>query len=144
MGGPETGPAEPSGSAGPVSPWYREEFLVEQDYRAGPLPSPSELRQYGEVDPRAPAIIFREFEQESGHRREIEWAIVSGESKRADRGQLFALAVLLSGLLIGGFLVYTNHDVAGSVIAGADLVAGAALFIRESRGSGTPEPEGSR
>ncbi len=133
MSGPATGPAEHSDSAGPVSHWYREEFVVDREYREGPIPSAAELAHYRQVHPSAPGIILREFQLESQHRRRIEMEIVSGESRRADRGQKFALTVLVLGLVIGGILVLTGHDVAGTVIAGADLVAGAALFVRGSR-----------
>jgi hypothetical protein len=40
------------------------------------------------------------------------------------------LTVLVLGFLIGGALVYFDHDIAGTTIVGADLVAAAALFLR--------------
>ena len=54
---------------------------------------------------------------------------MAGENGRANRGQIFALVILLVGMLIGGFLVHAGHDWAGTLIAGANLLGMAALFI---------------
>lgn len=139
--GPVTGPAEPDGSAGPVSRWVREGIVIAAAVTAGPLPSAAEMEHYREVDPAAPEVILREFQEESAHRRSVEWAIVRGEDVRANRGQVFGLTVFLTGLLMGGALAFAGHDLAGSVIAGADLVAGAAIFVRGARHAGGPDDE---
>jgi uncharacterized membrane protein len=137
--GPETGPAEPIGSAGPVSRWVREGIVISAAVSAGPLPSAAELEHYREVNPAAPEVILREYQEESAHRRSVEWEIVRGENARANRGQVFGLTVFLTGLLVGGALAFAGHDMAGSIIAGADLVAGAAIFVRGARHAGDPD-----
>ena len=84
-------------------------------------------------------MILREYQEESAHRRSVEWAIVRGENVRANRGQVFGLTVFLTGLLMGGALAFAGHEMAGSFIAGADLVAGAAIFVRGVRHAGDAE-----
>ncbi|HSU13373.1 DUF2335 domain-containing protein [Longimicrobium sp.] len=104
----------------------------------GPLPSAAELARYKEVDPRAPQVILAQFRAEGLHRRRLEAEIVRGENGRASRGQVFALLILLVGLLAGVFLVRTGHDTAGTLIAGGNLLGMGAIFLRETR----PEPTG--
>ena len=119
---------------------YRSE-LVFQESR-GPIPSAAEIAGYAQVYPDAPAILFRELQAESAHRRAMEQEIVRGESRRADRGQLIAATVFILGLVIGGGLVALGHDMAGAAIVGADLVSGAAIFLRQySRADADPLPK---
>lgn len=112
---------------------YRREVVFQE--RRGPIPSAAEIARYAQVYPDAPAILFTEFQTESAHRRALEQEIVRGESRRADRGQLIAATVFILGLLIGGGLVALGHDVAGAAIVGADLVSGAAIFVRQHSGA---------
>jgi len=103
----------------------------------GPLPSGRELKRYREADPSAPRIILDEFRAESRHRRYMEREIIKGENRRADRGQIFALLIIVVGLTISAFLILGGHDLAGGFIAGLDLLGVAALFL-----SGAAAPRG--
>jgi uncharacterized membrane protein len=119
---------------------YQSQFVFEQS--RGPIPSAAEIARYAQVYPDAPKILFNELQTESAHRRTIEQEIVRTESRRADRGQLIAATVFILGLLIGGGLVALDHDVAGATIVGADLVSGAAIFLRQNnRADADPLPK---
>lgn len=110
---------------------FQSQFVFEQS--RGPIPSAAEIARYAQVYPEAPAILFTELQAESAHRRALEREIVLAESRRADRGQAIAATVFILGLLIGGGLVALGHDAAGAAIVGADLVSGAAIFLRQHR-----------
>ena len=116
-------------SAGGDLAFYRERLLLAAEFSDGPLPSGRELKRYREADPSAPRIILDEFRAESRHRRHMEREIVSGENRRADRGQVFALVVMLVGLSFAALLVQGGHDWAGGIIGGIDLLGVAALFL---------------
>jgi hypothetical protein len=118
-----------SPSAGGDLAFYHERLILATREREGPLPSGRELRRYREADPSAPRIILDEFRAESLHRRHMEREIVAGENRRADRGQLFALVIILVGLTISALLIQGGHDVAGGFIGGLDLLGIAALFL---------------
>jgi uncharacterized membrane protein len=109
--------------------FYRQRLVLATEEREGPLPSGRELRRYREADPSAPRIILHEFRAESRHRRHLERQIVTGENRRADRGQVFALVIILVGLTISALLIQGGHDVAGGFIGGLDLLGMAALFL---------------
>jgi hypothetical protein len=124
--------------------FYRERLLLAAEYSDGPLPSGRELKRYREADPSAPRIILDEFRAESRHRRHIEREIVTSENRRADRGQVFALVIVLVGLAFSALLVQGGHDWAGGIIGGLDLLGMAALFLtgaasREGEPSKDPE-----
>ena len=109
--------------------WRRQRVVLAAEYADGPLPSGSELKLYGEADPRAPRIIFDEFRAESRHRRYLERELVAAENRRADRGQIFALVVMLVGLGFSALLIQDGHDWAGVAVGGANLLGMAAIFL---------------
>jgi hypothetical protein len=115
--------------------------VLATEEREGPLPSGRELRRYREADPSAPRIILEEFRAESRHRRHMEREIVTGENRRADRGQVFALVIILVGLTISAFLIQGGHDVAGGFIAAMDLLGMAALFLSSAAAQREAEPK---
>ena len=127
-------------SAGGDLAFYRAQLLLAAEYSDGPLPSGRELKRYREADPSAPRIILDEFRAESRHRRHIEREIVAGENRRADRGQVFALVVMLVGLSFSALLIQGGHDWAGGIIGGLDLLGMAALFITGAAASRDNEP----
>lgn len=109
--------------------WRNGRLLVAAEYADGPLPSARELKRYREADPRAPRIILDEFRTEGQHRRELERELVAAENRRADRGQVFALVVMLVGLCISALLIHGGHDWAGAAVGGANLLSMGTIFI---------------
>lgn len=135
-------PFRPPSTGSEVAWRDRTRVLIAEEYTDGPLPSGTELKRYREADPEAPRIILEEFRAESRHRRHVERDIVTGENRRADRGQVFALVTILLGLTLSALLILDDHDLAGGLIGGIDLLGMAALFLtggalpreREARG----------
>lgn len=60
--------------------------IQKREIHAGPLPSPRILREFRDLYPDAPRIIFEEFEAQSAHRRKIEEAVIATNNKLAIRG----------------------------------------------------------
>ena len=110
-------------------PWRRRRVVLAAEYTDGPLPSARELKRYREADPRAPRIILDEFRMEGQHRRQLDCEFATAENRRAERGQLFALVVILVGLGISALLIYADHEWAGAAVGGVNLLGMATLFI---------------
>ena len=95
----------------------------------GPLPPPHELRQYNEIVPGAADRIIEMAEKQSDHRIQMEKTVIGGDSKRSYIG-IFA-AFILSAMAIGGgiYLIANDHDWAGSILIGLDMIGLASVFI---------------
>lgn len=109
--------------------WRRRRFFLAAEFEEGPLPSARELKRYREAAPEAPVIILDEFRNEARHRRRLERELVTAENRRAERGQLFALVVILVGLGISALLIHGGHEWAGAAVGGVNLLGMATLFI---------------
>ncbi|HET7461317.1 MAG TPA: hypothetical protein VFJ82_08705 [Longimicrobium sp.] len=122
------------GSLELASVGYRRVPRVPLYYAEPVLPSPRVLAGYRAAGRDAPGAILAHFLTEGAHRRRIELAMVYDEQQRLRRGQWFALVIMLTGMLVSARLVQAGHDWAGTVLAGGNLVAMGALFLRAGRG----------
>ena len=92
---------------------------------SSPLPEPTVFRQYDEVLPGFARQVLDAAREEVHHRRRLE----QDESRRQRLGQVFALIVALSFLGVAFALVSEGHDVAGTVLGTADLIALVTAFL---------------
>ena len=104
---------------------------------SGPLPDPETLGKYEKVYPGLARCIVESFESEYRHRHEMEALALKAdisamELAHADvkRGQALGFSISIVGLLIGGGLVYLQHDVAGSIIGASGLASVLAAFFK--------------
>lgn len=95
---------------------------------AGPLPPPDLLARYGELHPDAVAVILRNFDEQSRHRRNMEAAVVTGSERRADRGQPLAAGLLALGIVSGSLVALVNGT-AGVTIVGAAFTGGVLAYV---------------
>lgn len=95
----------------------------------GPLPHPSLLEKYNGIIPNGADRITKMAERQSEHRMKMESDVVHRELNQSGRGQTYGLIIALAFLAVAGFLVYTGHDVAGTIIGSIDLVALVAVFV---------------
>jgi uncharacterized membrane protein len=96
---------------------------------SSPIPPPELLNHYNEIIPDGANRILKMAEEQSQHRQSLERYVLKHDSIRAYVGQASALIIGLSGLGIGGFLVYSGHDVAGATVAGSTLVSLVTAFL---------------
>jgi uncharacterized membrane protein len=96
---------------------------------SGPLPAPQVLAEYERVLPGLAERIVKMAETQMVHRQGLEAKHLDGESRRANRGQYFGLAVALGGFLLSGFCVAYGAVVAAAVIASVDLVGLVSTFL---------------
>ncbi|MFH0948249.1 MAG: DUF2335 domain-containing protein [Elusimicrobiota bacterium] len=86
-------------------------ILISASYFSGPLPSPEILQKYDAVINGSAERIIRMTEKQMEHRMSIENKIVEGEGKRINRGQLFAMVISVS------FIIVTIYGLAKGVTA---------------------------
>lgn len=102
---------------------------VEENYHAGPLPSPRALRDYGKVLSSAPERIISQFEKQSDHRMEMESTVLKAQINQSKLGQLLGYSIALLFLIASVALVLSGHEVAGTIIGSIDIVALVSVFV---------------
>lgn len=114
----------------------------------GPLPAPSDLQGYKEVDPEFPKQIVRWTQQTLDHQESQEVKLLDGEidqGKRLDayreRGQILAFILALVVIAAAFFLILFNHAIAGTILGSLDLVALATVFIIGQRSMDPEKPK---
>ena len=125
MGDHETGPSsvpEPLRSSPAQS-----ELVVAQavEVHSGPLPSPADLKAYGEIGPDFPSRIVAMAESQIDHQQVMD----RHRSWRSSAGLAagFVVAVLFLG--VAAWLINDGHEVAGTVLGSFDLVGLVAVFV---------------
>jgi uncharacterized membrane protein len=88
------------------------QVLEQASHFSGPMPPPEVMKGYNEVAKDGAERIFKNWEDQSEHRRDIE-----------KTGQKYALFLAILGLLIGGGTAALGHPITGSVIAGTVMLA---------------------
>lgn len=72
-------------------------------------------------------------EEETANRQHLERWIVKGDVVRAHLGVVFAFLIGVLTLCLGAYLVLQNHDIAGTIFAGAGLTSLVGAFIYGTR-----------
>lgn len=101
---------------------------VAQEY-SGPLPPPRMLEHYDSVQPGFADRIVSMAEKEQSHRHNLEYQGVSGAIKKDSRGQHYALVTSILLIASCAFLIYSGHEVSGSILGGGSLTGLAYIFI---------------
>jgi uncharacterized membrane protein len=80
---------------------------------SGPLPPPELFEEYERILPGSAHRLLTLAERQSAHRQRLEASTTEGGLKFRSRGQWLAFAVILAGLIIGGFLAYHDKSLEG-------------------------------
>lgn len=92
-----------------------QEYVSVATKYTGPIPPPSLLRGYKDIDESLPDRIFTEFEKNSAHMREQERIALEASIKEKSHGQWMAFTVSMTLLAIILYSLYTeNYVFAGS------------------------------
>jgi uncharacterized membrane protein len=90
---------------------------MQAQFTSSPVPPAELLEGYNSAIPNGAERLFTLVEAQSIHRQKIESKVVDGQSKRSDRGQVFAFIL---ALCFGGVAVYFAA-IGQSVLAGTVL-----------------------
>lgn len=96
---------------------------------SGPFPHPDHMKRYAKLFPRAPEIIFEQFEMQSTHRREVEKLYVRGNERRSNIGQWLAFSLVVLVVALGFLAVLLGQSTAGSAMIIAAFSGGVILYI---------------
>lgn len=96
---------------------------------SGPLPPPEILSEYEEVCPGTALKIVTAFVNQSVHRIDMESKVVTSQLRQSGRGQIYGFIIAVLFLLVSGSLIYTDHDVAGTILGTVDIVALCTVFV---------------
>jgi hypothetical protein len=123
-------PSEESTPSIPSEPELqaRIEQIVMEHY-SGPFPHPEHLERYAKLYPRAPEIIFKTFEEQSEHRRNVETIFVEGTEHRANRGQWLAFCIVVLVILAGVVAILKGQAIAGGSVIGVAFSGGVVLYV---------------
>jgi uncharacterized membrane protein len=102
---------------------------MQMSHYQGPMPPPGVLRDYNDIVPGTAAKIVDQWLQQVEHRQMLERKTVLGGNGRAWCGLWIGATLGAAALGLGGFLVYTGHDTAGTSIIATALVGGVSTFI---------------
>ena len=103
-------------------------MMVKKSF-SGPLPHPSILKEYEDILPGCAERIIARMEKQSDHRMEMESFVTKEDQKQSGNGRKFGFVIAIFGLLLSGFLIYTGHDTAGTILGGTDLIALVSVFV---------------
>lgn len=96
---------------------------------SGPIPPPSLLNGYAEIDATFPNRLLKMAEKQEIHRHRLEtWAVIGG-TILSYFGVACALLIALAAFYVGYLLIMANHDVAGTIFGGGGLVSLVSAFI---------------
>jgi uncharacterized membrane protein len=87
------------------------------EFFSGPTPHPDQLRQYKEIHPESPAIIFNEFRENGAQARRSEMFALEAAAKRDERGQYIACFLVSMALFSAVYLGMNNHEGLAGTIA---------------------------
>lgn len=108
---------------------------IEQEAFSGPLPHPTILQGYEDVNNGFAERILVMAEKEQQHRFNCDTLMVKGTIAESKRGQLFAL--LISTLFLGGaiWLGLEGHDWLAGGLGGGTLVSIVTILITGQKGN---------
>jgi uncharacterized membrane protein len=103
------------------------------------LPDAEELAKYQALDPNIVTWLMTHAakEQDFRHQSHNRKLTVREKNARSDRrldgwGMLCGFIIFMGGMGLSGFMIHTDHSVAGSIFGGVTLIGGAALFVNRN------------
>ncbi len=110
-----------------------QDFAHEVESWAGPTPPLEYLQGFEKLVPGAAERFLKTFENENEDRRSRIKEVSEAAVGQAKRGQLMAFILALAFLLVSAFLIYTGHELSGTIMGSLDIVALVAIFITGTR-----------
>lgn len=95
----------------------------------GPSPPPDYLKEIDEVIENGAERVFKKFEQQSDHRREIETKVITSQISQSSRGQVFGFTIGLVGLGLAFTAALLGHETFATILAAIDIVGLVSVFV---------------
>ena len=102
---------------------------ISASFHSGPLPSAEDFTQYERVCRGAANRIITMAEKQAAHRQEIEKLREETAARNSKLGIYSATGLAFLVLVLGFVCIINDHDWAGGIIVGLDLVGLCSVFI---------------
>jgi len=102
---------------------------IRSEFFMGPLPRPEDLQQYESVCPGTAERIIQMAEVQGSHRRTLEQKVIDSDIANSRRGAWFGFIIGMTAILGGGFLIFFDKSITGSILGGAGIVGLVSVFI---------------
>jgi len=129
---------------------YNHFLQVHQSQYSGPIPPPESLEYYEGILPGAADRILRMAEESARSVRasnaaqwDVEKTIEHNRHDETKRGQIFALATVLSMVVLAGVALVTGHPAVAGTICSVTVIGVATVFItgRKRKEDGEPKAD---
>lgn len=95
----------------------------------GPLPPPSMLQHYQQIQPDLVERIISLTEREASHRHDMDRRQHNSLDKEVFRGQMVGATVALTSLAVAAFALWLGHATTAGIIGGTTVVGLASVFV---------------
>lgn len=109
----------------------QHEVMQKLEMYSGPIPAPHILDQYDKMDPGAAKQIIDNGVEESHHRRQMESKMLEMQNKTRHRRDWMGFIIGIISICVGGFLIYKDHYVVGTIFSGVSVLGLVGLFLGE-------------
>ncbi|MFF0293055.1 DUF2335 domain-containing protein [Kitasatospora sp. NPDC004614] len=118
----------------------KHEITVERRHR-GPIPSPTLLAEYEQVQAGLAERIVAMAEREQGHRHELERTDLKQDYKLARGSRTTGLIALVVMASLAGYLAHLGHPGWATAVGTLDIAAVVGIFVTGQLRSGSQEAE---
>ena len=107
----------------------QQQTIAKLEMHSGPIPTPSILKEYDNLDPGAAKLIIENGVEESKHRRDMESKSLEYTRRDRKRRDWMGFSFGLVGIVFGGLLIQRGHTIPGTVFSGVSLAMLVGLFL---------------
>lgn len=118
------------GSPGlPTLPTGQSTIQFGVQHYSGPIPPATELERYERVHPGLADRIVQMAEREQAHRHSFDAETMRRDFDEGRLGQIFALLIGLTAILVGGVCALNGANWTGSIIGGGGVIGLVSVFV---------------
>jgi uncharacterized membrane protein len=108
-------------------------FKAELEQYCGPIPPPSMLKQYGEIDSSFPNRIMIMAEGQATHRQNLETIVIKSDISRSKMGLFAGVFVVILAFGTSIFFIYHGFQVWGGIVGGSSIIGLVSIFVYGSQ-----------
>ncbi len=98
-----------------------------------PFPPPDTLKAFDGVIENGAERIFKQFELESEHQRQLELKLVEAQIWNQIRGQIYAFVFAMLALFVSVIAIYQDQPWVAALFGGGVIASVVAAFLRQGR-----------
>lgn len=119
----------------------QQQTMAKLEMHSGPIPDPETLKNYEELYHGAAKKIIDNGVDESIHRRNLENNMFIATKNDRHRRDWMAFILSILGIFVGGFLIYMNHYIVGTIFSGVSLIGLVGMYLGTDDGNDDNDTE---